>query len=151
MERNVYDLKSDPFHDLYRGLVDFALQTCPLGLLVLRPDTELTEEGLSFLASLRPFVESEERSDRWPGTELLWDAATLFYFRLEPGSARLLKAATDPLYGGGPPAPSGPITGSRRPSASSAPTASPGWARARMRRTASSSSPNGRCASSATR
>lgn len=99
MERNVYDLKSDPFHDLYRGLVDFALQTCPLGLLVLRPDTELTEEGLSFLASLRPFVESEERSDRWPGTELLWDEATLFYFRLEPGSARLLKAATDHLYG----------------------------------------------------
>ena len=100
MERKVYDLKKDPHHDLYRGLIDFALRNCPLGLLVLRPDKDLEEGGRDLLASLQPYVDSEERSDCWPGTRLLLGAqATLFYFRLEPGSARLLKAATDHLYG----------------------------------------------------
>jgi hypothetical protein len=99
MEKKVYDLKADPSHDLYRGLIDFAPRICPLGLLVVRPGMELTEEGRGFLAALRPYVESEERSNRWPGTELYDAEATLFYFRLEPGSSRLLKAATDHLYG----------------------------------------------------
>jgi hypothetical protein len=99
MKARAHDLLIEPAGTLYHGLIDFALSCCPLALLVVRPEMELADGGRRVLASLDPFLESRVKSSRWPGTELFDGEAELFYFRLEPGSAELLKAATDRLYG----------------------------------------------------
>jgi hypothetical protein len=99
METNIYDLEAEPSLALYHGLIDFALECCPLALLVLRPELELAEAGQEVLGSLDPYVEERVKSTRWPGTEIFGAQADVFYFRLEAGSAKVLREATDHLFG----------------------------------------------------
>jgi hypothetical protein len=99
METKTYDLQIEPSGVSYRNLIDFAVSSCPLVLLVVRHEVELKEAGQWLLSSLQSFLESQVSSSYWPGTELLVDEANIFYFRLEIDSARLLKVATDHLYG----------------------------------------------------
>src|SRR3954471_24871991 len=99
METNIYDLEAEPSLALYHGLIDFALECCPLALLVLRPELELAEAGQEVLGSLDPYVEERVKSTRWPGTDIFGAQADVFYFRLEAGSAKVLREATDHLFG----------------------------------------------------
>lgn len=96
---NAYDLEAEPSLALYHGLIDFALERCPLALLVLRPALELTEAGQEILASLDPYIVERTKSTCWPGTEIFGAQADVFYFRLEAGSAQVLREATDHLFG----------------------------------------------------
>ena len=99
METNIYDLEPEPSLALYHRLIDLALERCPLALLVLRPELELTEVGQVVLGSLDPYVEERVKSTRWPGTDIFGTQADVFYFRLEAGSAKVLREATDHLFG----------------------------------------------------
>jgi hypothetical protein len=60
METNIYGLEAEPSLALYHGLIDFALECCPLALLVLRPELELAEAGQELLGSA---VELELNTD----------------------------------------------------------------------------------------
>jgi hypothetical protein len=51
------------------------------------------------LGALEPYVLARAKTDRWPGTELLGTEAERIDFRLEVGSAQILKSATDHLFG----------------------------------------------------
>lgn len=99
MEAHTYDLEAEPSLALYHELIDFALERCPSALLVLRPEIGLTEAGQEVLGSLDPYVEERVKSARWPGTETFGSQADVFYFRLEAGSAHVLRSATDHLFG----------------------------------------------------
>ena len=99
METSMYNLEAEPSLALYHGLIDFALERCPLALLVRRPELELTKAGQGVLRSLAPYVEESVKSTRWPGTEIFGAQADVFFFRLEAGSAQVLREATDHLFG----------------------------------------------------
>lgn len=99
METRIYDLKTEPSGSLYYGLIDSAMSFCALALVVVRPETVLTEAGQRVLDSLNPFVDYKVKSSRWPGTELLDAEADLFYCQLNQNSSQFIKSATDHLYG----------------------------------------------------
>jgi hypothetical protein len=99
MKTSIYNLEAEPSLDVYHGLIDFALEHCSLILLVLRPEMELTEVGQEVLGSLDPYIEETVKSTLWPGTEIFGTQADVCYFRLEAGSAQVLRKATDHLFG----------------------------------------------------
>jgi hypothetical protein len=98
-QRDFYDLETDVSRDLYNDLIDFALGRCPTACLIVRDQIELGESGELFLSALEPYLVGREKTDRWPGTELFGSEAEIVDFRLEAGSAQLLKSATDHLFG----------------------------------------------------
>jgi hypothetical protein len=99
MMKATYDLNIDPSRDLYSSLLGFALDICPLALLVVRPEMDLMESGQRVLDSLEPYIESKVKSTQWPGTEIFDAEADLLYFRLEGSSVTVLQSATDHLFG----------------------------------------------------
>jgi hypothetical protein len=99
MAKTTYDFEKDPSQALYSDLITFALGLSQLALLVFRPEMDLTANGQAVLNSLTPYLESKEKSARWPGTEIFGSEAYLFYFRLTLGSAHILQTATDHLFG----------------------------------------------------
>jgi hypothetical protein len=99
MKTRIYNLQAEPSGALYQGLIDSAMAFCSFVLVVVRPETTLSERGQRALESLSPFVEDKVKSSRWPGTELIGAEADLFYCRLDAESAQLIKSATSHLYG----------------------------------------------------
>ena len=99
-EKQGLALLEEPAFDLYRRLVDFAASlTKAVVLLVVRPEIDLSNSGRQVLSTLEPYWVERRQSPSWPGTQLFDADAEVFYFRLLPESAKVLKAATDRLYG----------------------------------------------------
>jgi hypothetical protein len=99
MDRNLYPLVGIPKDELYRGLIDAALEVCPEFLLVLRQQVRLEVRAENVLARLQPKLLKAEMSTRWPGTELLFgDRAEIRHYRLDAESALVLKDAAKSLF-----------------------------------------------------
>lgn len=93
-----YTLGDEPTGRAYRALLDYALGTCNSALVVVRSADE-SEAAKAILERLRPYVISERRESRWPGTELLDDTASVVKFRYDRAVADVLKMGTDHLFG----------------------------------------------------
>jgi len=106
--RATFDLLAEPIGDLYRKLLDFAVNECRTALLVVRKRPPLTPQGLALVNRLKPFLASKEECTAWPGTgsadkddhELvaLVEPASVRRYDYVPQCAELLKQATDRLY-----------------------------------------------------
>lgn len=64
---------------------------------VWRDDLDFNQHSKQFENTLRPFLVNNNRVSEWPGTELEEVAATIRYYNLCEGSAKILKQFSSPL------------------------------------------------------
>jgi len=94
-----YEMSREPTQEAYRELVATAERWGSLGLVVKRPEIELSPRGQRVLAQLTPFVTGVEESREWPGTTLYTqEEATVYFFQVVPESAELLRATATSLF-----------------------------------------------------
>lgn len=100
MSRAMLHIVREPRGEVYKTLIDYTLGKFPAFLLVFRPeDLPLSDGGENIKKRLSYFAIKEENSFEWPGTRIFTDkAATVFYFKIEPDSVRILKEAAAGLY-----------------------------------------------------
>jgi len=98
MKRTCLTITIELQGDLYRRLLDYAVQECTLALLVVRPSLHLNATGERVLHLLAGYLKEKAESSVWPGTELLSEVALVYRYHIGPGSVEVLKDAADSLY-----------------------------------------------------
>lgn len=98
-ERTSYALMEEPRGESYRALVDAALDYCDTLLLVAQKHLGLAPSAADLMRRLEPFLLAKSQESEWPGTTLLDSTkATLFRYRFNRDSARMLNEAADRLF-----------------------------------------------------
>ena len=84
----------------YNALLDYTLGKFPMFLLVFRPeDLSLNNHGEHTKSRLSEFIIREEKSFKWPGTQIFTDEeATIYYYKIQYGSIHILKDVAEGLY-----------------------------------------------------
>ncbi|NLX03599.1 MAG: hypothetical protein GXY33_00490 [Phycisphaerae bacterium] len=99
IDRKAFLLLIEPRGQLYRELLDYALEQCSEMLLVLpQASTPLDEDGNHLLFQLEPFMIARERTNQWPGARMTRGYATVMYYTYQAESAEILKYAVEGLY-----------------------------------------------------
>lgn len=98
MRRKCFTLTTEPRGDMYRSLLNYAVDACEVALLVVRPDLLLSKTGEKVLAQLRTYLQEQTEASEWPGTQLLDGIAKVFCYSYEPGCIAILARAADALY-----------------------------------------------------
>jgi hypothetical protein len=88
----------EPRDAAYRTLVDVLVVAAAEFFLVVRDQLELGPSGAAVLQELMPFRVRQNRTNAWPGTELIGHQATVSYFRSCAEAGAVLKRACDGLY-----------------------------------------------------
>ena len=83
---------------VYSRLLDFALHECQLALLVVRPEMELSARGAHVIEQLTPLIYHVADEDRWPGTQLIGQTASVYHFKFNHESLIALQEFSTRLY-----------------------------------------------------
>jgi hypothetical protein len=96
---NCYVFSAEPTDGTYRDLIKFCCSIASKMLLVVRdPEKEPGAEILGVLNRLEPFLLETVRTNQWPGTLLLADQATVYWYRVSDGLAALLSEQEASLF-----------------------------------------------------
>jgi hypothetical protein len=87
----IIDIISEPRNETYISLLQIALEFCVTFSLVWRDQSNLNQSAIDFEMEVRPFLEKEEQSNTWPGTELFDSFAIVRFYRYTSESMALLK------------------------------------------------------------
>jgi hypothetical protein len=94
-----YRIGLEPEGGTYKKLIETASRVAASGFVVVRDSIELAPSALAVLEELKPFVLNKSRRDRWPGTALLDEQATVYSFTVCHESLEVLSRSVDRLYG----------------------------------------------------
>jgi hypothetical protein len=95
----IFDIKQEPVGTTYEELLRCGVQFCNQFFLVVRSEADLDEKGKAALGALSDFYISSERTNRWPGTELVSGSAQLYRYSLNAKSIDELTRDTGGLFG----------------------------------------------------
>jgi hypothetical protein len=93
-----YRIGLEPEGETYKRLIGAAIRVAASGFVVVRDSIELAPSGRAVLDKLKPFILSETRRDRWPGTVLLDEQASIYTFAVCDGSLEVLLQSAEALY-----------------------------------------------------
>jgi len=88
----------EPSGAAYEELLTFASSRFARFLLVVRDTLELADSAKNLLHRLEPFELGRERTNHWPGTELLDDKALVMEFLLSVEACEALKHSATGLF-----------------------------------------------------
>lgn len=95
-----YVFSVEPADTNYRDLIKFCGSIASKMLLVVRdPEKDPGAEILSVLTRLEPYLVESVRTNKWPGTILLTDQATVYCYRVSEGLDALLSELKTSLFG----------------------------------------------------
>lgn len=95
-----YVFSSEPADATYRDLIKFCCSIASEMLLVVRdPALDPGAAIRGMLDRLDPHLMESARSNKWPGTILLTDQATVYRYRVSPDLASLLSETMTRLFG----------------------------------------------------
>jgi hypothetical protein len=98
MSGKSFTLLTEPKEDLYRKVIDYAVNECKTVLLVVRKSIALNSNGTKVLQQLDPYLKNKMESTEWPGTKLLEDTAVVHQYHFGPACAEILKRSAESLY-----------------------------------------------------
>ncbi len=87
------DIVEEPAGRTYADLLALASEVCASFSLVWPDELEFEPHADGIASALSEFLIREERSDRWPGTELLDHEATIRHYRISPEAMHVLQRA----------------------------------------------------------
>jgi hypothetical protein len=93
-----YRIGLEPEGESYKKLIGATIRVAASGFVVVRDSMELAPTGLAVLDKLKPFMLNETRRDRWPGTVLLDEEASIYRFAVCDGSLEVLLQSAEGLY-----------------------------------------------------
>ena len=85
---------SEPAGPAYLRLLAFAESRATTFSLVWREQLDFARSAESVDASLRPFLEREVRTSKWPGTRLIGHFAIVRFYRVTPVSVEIIARAS---------------------------------------------------------
>lgn len=88
---------SEPSGIDYRRLLDYLARSCASFSLVRRDQLNFNLSADKLDEELRPFRIRQDRTDKWPGTELMAHFATVTFYRVTTDSIAIL-SKTGALY-----------------------------------------------------
>ena len=90
-------IKEEPRGELLRGLLEYTLEACD-GLMLIEPDSGLSETGKALLERLKPHRVGRGRTSGWPGHTMSRGAATALYYDWVPEVCEAVLEAGTSLY-----------------------------------------------------
>ncbi|WP_379135746.1 hypothetical protein [Paenibacillus sp. sgz500958] len=67
----MFVILQEPTGEVYRSLLEVAINLCDEFILVKRDQMPLEESGVELLKALQPFFKEVKKQDNWPGTRLI--------------------------------------------------------------------------------
>jgi hypothetical protein len=100
IQRNTYDLISEPADDVLRDLLVWALNfATQLGLVVHSRHVKLTSRAIAFLEEVDPYLRLTREVSEWPGTRLIGGRRGIVsIYRLTPDLIETFVDTADRLY-----------------------------------------------------
>ena len=93
-----YSILGEPMGEVFEALLGLAIDHCSTLQLVVRPSLGLSDKGSALLGRLQALLIEKLETARWPGTVLMDETATLWRFRFNADSARIVTEAQPRLY-----------------------------------------------------
>jgi len=93
-----YGFTHEPRGAVYRRLLERAVGRCQVLVLVIRDGLGTSQACRHLVDLLEPYVIAQERSDRWPGTQLFGHTAQVLTIRFGAEVAELLMSSADGLF-----------------------------------------------------
>jgi hypothetical protein len=87
----IHDITTEPTHETYMHLLDVAAEVCTTFSLVWRDEFSFAASSADVAADLAGYLVRDEHTDRWPGTILFGNQATVRHYRVTPASISVLK------------------------------------------------------------
>lgn len=99
MRRIQISLVQEPRGSAYEKLLTFSIHDCTSALLVVRNSVTLSKNAKNVIKRLEPYLFSEEKSRKWPGTVLHdGDTALVMTYTLDHSLVTLLSEVAEGLY-----------------------------------------------------
>jgi hypothetical protein len=90
----IFNVKYKEINKKYFQLLDYALNFCDKFLFVIREQNRKTLNLDYFLDELEKNLISIKIQNKWPGTELLYDTANVYYYHYNTETLMILKKYT---------------------------------------------------------
>ena len=89
----VFDIVAEPKGQTYFDLLNFAASRCASFSLVWQEQFKFEQSAYAIKHNLKPFLLSNDRTDKWPGTTLIGHEAIVRRYRVVDESVKLLHVA----------------------------------------------------------
>lgn len=89
----VFDIVAEPKGQTYFDLLNFAASRCESFSLVWQDQFKFEQSAYEIKHALKPFLISNRRTDKWPGTTLIGHEAIVRRYRVADESVKLLHVA----------------------------------------------------------
>ncbi len=96
--KKIYNLRTEPTKEIYRKLLLYSLKYCGSFILVLRSTILQSPSAKKIIKKLEPYVLKISEDSEWPGTKLTDNTATVYKFKLNRSTLKLLLESAQSLY-----------------------------------------------------
>ncbi|MBU1355436.1 MAG: hypothetical protein KJ620_02610 [Candidatus Edwardsbacteria bacterium] len=96
--RNIYNLYREPQDSNYKAIIDMTSKFASYFLVVIRYSVKMNKKAEIILNALRPFIESSNDCNEWPGTKLTNEFALVNVYNLNYKSLEIIKGSVSNLY-----------------------------------------------------